>query len=220
MKHTLRSVVVVVFAIALLAIAKPALANHATGLSITNVSCNLHTVTITITNIGGTGDLSAIAASTNGQLVGFLSGNLASGATQTFTLTNANIQPHAYVVISNGSSGQLPGVIGRVTVVCGPDGFGDGRLNNFDYWETAAVYCEDGGITVYGIDANSKGYVAFKVTKAELAKYPAKPATNILVKQAHGIQFYILSSGEYQINAATKEPGKDYVFRWTGCAAS
>jgi hypothetical protein len=86
-----------------------------------------------------------------------------------------------------------------------------------DYWQSAAVYCEAGGITVYGYNAQWGSFLAFKVSKAQLAKYPANPSSNTLIVEKYGISLYKLTSGEYQINAPTKETNKPYVFRWAKC---
>ena len=92
--------------------------------------------------------------------------------------------------------------------------FTDGRLNSHDGAETAAVYCENGGVTVYAV-VDSEGHLAFKVTKAELAALPAKPAHNTLIKSGLGVSLYRLTTGELQINSPD-----NYLFIWGACPAS
>lgn len=88
--------------------------------------------------------------------------------------------------------------------------FTDGRSNK-DAAQTAAVYCEQGGVTIYAV-VESVGHLAFKVTKAELAAVPAKPDHNTLIKSGSGVSLYRLTTGELQINAPN-----NYVFTWNGC---
>jgi hypothetical protein len=88
--------------------------------------------------------------------------------------------------------------------------FTDGRLNNYDAGQTAAIYCEDQGITVYGF-YKTISFIAFKASKAEIAAVPEKPIRNTKIKQAHGITLWRLSSGEFQVNAPD-----GYVFKWRG----
>jgi hypothetical protein len=118
------------------------------------------------------------------------------------------------------STGNATVTIGGGGGDAGPARFTDGRLNDQDYGQSAAVYCENGGITVYGFSGKWGSYLAFKVSKAQLAKYPEKPAQNTLIKKKFGIRLYKLTSGEYQVNAVTDEPGKEYSFRWAGCPTS
>jgi hypothetical protein len=112
------------------------------------------------------------------------------------------------------STGQLLASDSEATVTK-PICFTDARLNKCDAGQTAAVYCEKGTLIVYAI-YNGKGYLAFKMTKEELDRFPANPERNILIKQIMGVRLYRLSSGELQINRAQNE-GQDYVFRWQGC---
>jgi hypothetical protein len=87
--------------------------------------------------------------------------------------------------------------------------FTDGRLNDNDPGQTAAIYCENKGITVYGF-YHGISFVAFKASTAEINKVPEHPTVNTLIKQGHGIRLYRLTGGQFQINAPD-----GYVFIWT-----
>jgi hypothetical protein len=95
--------------------------------------------------------------------------------------------------------------------------FTDGRLNNCDPGQTAAVYCQsNGAIEVLAI-FNSKGYPAFVATPDEIAKVPAKPSVNTLIKSGNGASLYRLTSGELQVNRAEDGTGKLYRFIFLDC---
>jgi hypothetical protein len=206
---------------------QPALADHARALSIVSASCDAgsQTLSVVVTHIGGpyhsahTSAMEWETATDDGDFD--QSFELGVGETTTLTASDDSFVAGAVVFIENESDELITGVVDEITVTCtsgGPTVFNDGRLNNRDYWESAAVYCEDGGITVYGYHHEWGSFLAFKISKAQLAKYPAKPASNILIIEKYGIRLYKLSSGEYQINAATNDPGKQYVYRWgQGC---
>jgi hypothetical protein len=91
--------------------------------------------------------------------------------------------------------------------------FTDGRENKNDAIQTAAVYCgvpNSGDVRVYAL-FNNVGYLAFTVTKAELAAGVQKPATPYLIKSAKGAELWRLQDGSLRIKRGT------YVFDWPGC---
>jgi hypothetical protein len=91
--------------------------------------------------------------------------------------------------------------------------FTDGRENKNDAIQTAAVYCDvpnAGDVRVYAL-FNNVGYLAFTVTKAELAAGVQKPATPYLIKSAKGAELWRLQDGSLRIKRGT------YVFDWPGC---
>lgn len=92
--------------------------------------------------------------------------------------------------------------------------FTDGRVNcrAEDGAQTAAIYCTgDGGVTIWAV-TNGVGKFAFTVTKDEIAKVPANPDKNTLIKKVGAIALYRLHGGKLQINAPN-----GYVFIWDGC---
>ncbi|MBN8592397.1 MAG: hypothetical protein J0M33_11580 [Anaerolineae bacterium] len=103
--------------------------------------------------------------------------------------------------------------------------FPDGRSNDFDYGATAAIFCEDNSVKVYGINAESQGFFAFSVTQDEIDAL-GQPATNTLLDSfpspfGGDIRLYLLTTGELQLNAPGLPPEswKEYVFTWAGCKA-
>jgi hypothetical protein len=93
---------------------------------------------------------------------------------------------------------------------CDTTSFKDGRLNNRDAGQSAAIYCENGGITIYGL-YNSIGFVAFKASKAEIARVSATPRVNTKIKSAKGITLWRLTSGEFEVSGPN-----GYTFIWKG----
>ncbi len=68
-----------------------------------------------------------------------------------------------------------------------------------------------GSLTVYSIDENSNGVLAFVLTADELAEWEARDvAENTLIAQTEdgSIALYKLTTGEYQINAGPDPDGK------------
>jgi hypothetical protein len=116
-----------------------------------------------------------------------------------FTIDPTELFPSACAGLLFGSS-----ILNKCT-------FHDGRENCNDAGQTDAVYCKDGGVTVYAL-YKEVGYLAFTVTKAELASFPEKPARNTLIKQGKGAELYRLTSGELQLNGPN-----GYTYRWPGC---
>lgn len=87
---------------------------------------------------------------------------------------------------------------------------------NQDANANVALYCQNGDLSVYAIN-NATGYFAFGLSKDDLAGYPADPKKNFLIKEALGARLYRLTNGNLQINRATSDPNRDYVFIWGGC---
>jgi hypothetical protein len=93
--------------------------------------------------------------------------------------------------------------------------FTDGRLNDCDAGQTAAVYCnDDGSVKVLAI-FKGEGYPAFTATEDEIAAVPTHPAKNTLIKSGNGAFLYRLTSGLLQVNRAEDGTGKVYSFRFT-----
>jgi hypothetical protein len=96
--------------------------------------------------------------------------------------------------------------------------FPDGRLNSNDAQQTAAIYCDNGGVTVY-VPGTPKWYRAFHASKDEINKVPKNPAKNTLIKQRLGARLYRLATGNLQVNAPELNPTKgDYVFIFSDCS--
>jgi hypothetical protein len=102
--------------------------------------------------------------------------------------------------------------------------FRDGRENKYDPWGSVAIYCQDGMVKIYAINAQGQGSFALAVTNAEI-KALGTPAENTLVASAphvlgSEVRLYVLASGEVQVNAPGLPPEtwKGYVFKWAGCA--
>jgi hypothetical protein len=96
--------------------------------------------------------------------------------------------------------------------------FLDGRLNDCDADETAAIYCEaDGSVMVMAI-WQGKGYDAFSASPDEIALVPKKPTANTAIKSGNGATLYRLMSGQLQVNRAADDTGKLYRFIFDDCA--
>jgi hypothetical protein len=95
--------------------------------------------------------------------------------------------------------------------------FWDGRLNDCDAGQTAAIYCEgDGSVTIYAIYAGT-GYKAFSVSLDEIAQIPTYPQTNTLIKENMGARLYRLTSGWLQLNRVEDGTANDYRFIFADC---
>lgn len=102
---------------------------------------------------------------------------------------------------------------------------GDDRINRQAY-AYASVYCDADNerVGIYGIHSpgvgdpdrnDGSGFPAIFVPYAELPPVPADQ--NVLISEYRGIQFYRLTTGEYQVNAGPDPEGKTYVLVWDGC---
>lgn len=76
-------------------------------------------------------------------------------------------------------------------------------------------------IEVVGIDPKTaKPRKALYVTAATLAKLPANPEKNTLIKTYYEFSLFKLTTGEYQLNVGPDFEKKVHVIIWTGCPAS
>ncbi len=93
----------------------------------------------------------------------------------------------------------------------------DGRINNDQSKDVAApvaVYCADGNIDVYKIDAETgDGTRIMRVAQVE-----GSPESTQLLASAEGVSLYWLDTGEYHINTTNFE-GKPYWINWIGCSS-
>lgn len=75
-------------------------------------------------------------------------------------------------------------------------------------------------VHIYCVDDNSNGYFAFEVTVDDLKPYPDQPATYIEIKRTDScrvpVAFYLLTSGEYQVNIGPDQDGKVFEIIFTG----
>lgn len=85
----------------------------------------------------------------------------------------------------------------------------DSRMNWQNGDHIAAIYTNDGGVEAYCIDSQSQGQFSLRVDSSALAGIPARPAQNTLVAAATQcpVAFYVLTSGEYQINIGPNADG-------------
>lgn len=123
----------------------------------------------------------------------------------------------------------LAGAICDATVTVPPLGSSipgsDNRINPAHGDLEAPIYSgsdADGNpaVLVYCVDDNSNGYPEFSVTAADVNAYPEYPPTNVEVKRATtcdvDVIFYILTTGEYQINIGPFTDGKVFEVTFTG----
>jgi hypothetical protein len=96
--------------------------------------------------------------------------------------------------------------------------FTDGRLNDCDAGQTAAVYCQSNGSVEVKAIYKGEGYPAFTASEDEIAKVPTHPAKNTLIKSGNGAFLYRLTSGLLQVNRAEDGTGKVYSFKF-GCGS-
>lgn len=92
--------------------------------------------------------------------------------------------------------------------------YADGRLDDTNTVSPVAVYPTATGIQVW--DAN--GHLLIDVPMEVLAGLPGFPDENLLIAQsADGTAaLYLLTTGEYQVNAGPGADGYVYVLIWTG----
>jgi hypothetical protein len=131
----------------------------------------------------------------------YVNGILFLSDVASYTATESASFPPGHYVFTDASASGCGG--GEVP-------FKDGRLNNRDAGQSAAIYCENGGITIYGL-YNSQGFIAFKTSKAEIARVSATPSVNTRIKSAKGITLWRLTSGEFEVSGPN-----GYTFIWTG----
>jgi hypothetical protein len=141
------------------------------------------------------------------------------GGTINFPPQPAGTTLSIYVYGATDSSGSWDGHSFFVDAVTCHDAplpqplFTDGRENKNDAIQTAAVYCgvpNSGDVRVYAL-FNNVGYLAFTVTKAQLAAGIQKPSSPYLIKAGMGAELWRLQDGSLRIKRGT------YVFDWPGC---
>lgn len=97
--------------------------------------------------------------------------------------------------------------------------FTDGRVNNNEAGQTGAVYCTDGGVTIY----HPNGKIGLVITKTQLdafkSSHPLTGSQNALIKVQDGFKLYLLSDGNLQLVGPSLDGpgGSNYVFVWGGC---
>lgn len=89
----------------------------------------------------------------------------------------------------------------------------DGRLQP-DAAAPVAVYCQDYGIDIYGINADSTGTLAFTASNEAIEAVGEAPEVNTLIAEEGNVRLYRLTTGEFQINAGPDAEGKEYVLIW------
>lgn len=110
---------------------------------------------------------------------------------------------------------------------CGGGGGGAPTINNgpADMWATIFGGTDDQGkpdVQIYCIDLAGNGYFGMQVTQADIANAvpTMPPASNTLVKLTDKcltpVSFYVLTTGEYQINIGPDAQGKTHVTIFTG----
>ncbi len=95
----------------------------------------------------------------------------------------------------------------------------NGRLNGST--GQGVVYANEFGIYIYGLNANSEGYLSLYVSAAELAALPAYPSVNLVIRVSPDGLFgiYKLTTGEYQVNIGPDATGKVQVIIFRGLNA-
>ena len=128
-------------------------------------------------------------------------------------------------ISSSGQGGTVSfvgfGLFGQVDESnCEPPSYGDGRINALDVAAPLAAYCANGGITVWDIDANSQGTLAFSASLDAIhaALIQAQSSgQNVMIGQGLGDSLYALASNQLELTGPDlKEPGKLYSFITTG----
>ncbi len=77
--------------------------------------------------------------------------------------------------------------------------FMDGRLNNCEPWQTAAVYCQaDGSVRVY-VPGKPLWTIAFTASLTDIALVSKNPSVNTLIMQGGGARLYRLAGGKFQV---------------------
>jgi hypothetical protein len=94
--------------------------------------------------------------------------------------------------------------------------WGFGGLNAAIYSRTGAG--GDPQLHIYCINDQGQGYFGMVISGADVNGFAAHPASNTLVKtsSACNLSFYILTTGEYQINIGPDDEGKVTAMVFTG----
>lgn len=108
--------------------------------------------------------------------------------------------------------------------VAGPEcPINDGRVNHDvskDCAPPVAIYCEAGGIHVYGVNQETgQGYFLLDVTEDMIAEAGVPEAANITLAQAGNVTVSRLVGGYFQVNAYYAD-GKPYTIAWDACPAT
>jgi hypothetical protein len=116
-----------------------------------------------------------------------------------------------YFDVSNHTASDLPG---EPTVSCSGTPNSDGRTFDFP---NAAVYNTEDGMLISATTNLGEG-AFLSISAAELAEFDPTPDENFLVASSGDgfVSFYILTTGEYQINIGPDASGKVYVVIFTG----
>ena len=156
--------------------------------------------------------------------------------------TGNSITPAAYVIPATGviaqvqaastvgpinidssclSVAQAAGLVGGSIITQPPD-----ERSNWQRGDLHAVVypaLDDAGspaIHVYCVDAEGNGFISMIITEDDLAGFDPLPSSNTLVKQSDDcpVSFYILTTGEYQINIGLVATGGVYEVIFSGLA--
>ena len=76
-------------------------------------------------------------------------------------------------------------------------------------------------IVIAAVNANGYDRDVFRITPREQLRLPDLEdlEAHFLVEEASGFQFYLLTSGEYQLNVGPDGEGKVHVLNFVGCPA-
>ena len=147
-----------------------------------------------------------------------LSGPAAAPRTLSFTVGSTPPSGLGWYIQSANGSVNVTADCGFGTNVGSSSGplFSDGRMNDSDAVETAAVYCQDDGSVRVYVPNVPTWTIGFTASLAEIASVPKKPATHTLIKQGGGARLYRLTTGELQVNSPQSAQA-DYVFIFKDC---
>jgi hypothetical protein len=91
----------------------------------------------------------------------------------------------------------------------------DDRINWRSGDDSAVVYVRNDAegnpiLEIYCIDENSEGHLALLITESDVSAIATPPESNQLVAESNdcALSFYVLTSGEYQINIGPDSEGK------------
>ena len=119
--------------------------------------------------------------------------------------------------VGNDSGGYILKVYGASLP---PNGFAptDGRVNA-DPTPPVVMYCTAEGIDVYARNADNQYVFSVRALAADYETLGTPGANTLLANSADGnVRVYLLSSGEFQVNAYTSS--EEYVAIWSGCPAA
>ena len=147
-------------------------------------------------------------------------GTIQAGETETAsTVLTQTVTASASVLVIGGDA-EYVGRVKCPSTAAGDDTPplppGDGRLGALG--TNGAVYTDEDGIGVYGVDENGDGFEALFISAAELAALPDMPAENLLLAgDADGpFAIFKLTTGEYQVNIGPDAEGKVQVVIFDG----